>query len=76
MLVLHIQSYIYEDVPPLLVDILRDCTYCGATDPRDRIYAVQSLARDRDIKNLILEPNYTCTVSDVYTQMAKRFLQL
>ncbi|KAF2787746.1 hypothetical protein K505DRAFT_367090 [Melanomma pulvis-pyrius CBS 109.77] len=27
MLVLNIQSYTYEDVPPLLVDILRDCTY-------------------------------------------------
>jgi hypothetical protein len=75
LLLLNIQSYRYDDIPALLVDILRDCTYCGTTDPRDRIYAVQSLARDPDLDKLMLEPNYNDSVSTVYTKMAVRFLE-
>ncbi|KAF7514153.1 hypothetical protein GJ744_004478 [Endocarpon pusillum] len=76
MLLLNIQSYTYDDIPALLVDILRDCTYCGAADPRDRIYAVQSLARDPDLDKLFLEPDYNDNVSTVYTKMAERFLEV
>ncbi|KAJ5210109.1 hypothetical protein N7491_009921 [Penicillium cf. griseofulvum] len=76
LLVLNIQSYIYEDVPALLIDILRDTTFCGAKDPRDRIYAVQALAHDEDLEKLMLVPNYNESVVTVYTKLTERFLEV
>ncbi|KAJ5889432.1 hypothetical protein N7504_010242 [Penicillium tannophilum] len=75
LLVLNIQSYTYGDVPALLIDILRDITFCGAKDPRDRIYAVQTLAQDEDLHKLMLLPDYNDTVPTVYTKLAERFLE-
>ncbi|KAF9869981.1 hypothetical protein CkaCkLH20_12590 [Colletotrichum karsti] len=74
ILIMMIQSYRYDDIETLLLDILRDCTYCGATDPRDRIYGVQNLAKDPDLDKLLLEPSYDISVPAVYTDLAKRFL--
>ncbi|KAJ5817097.1 hypothetical protein N7447_009330 [Penicillium robsamsonii] len=76
LLVLNIQSYTYDDVPALLIDILRDITMCGAKDPRDRIYAVQALAHDEDLDKLMLVPDYSQSVASVYTKLAERFLEV
>ncbi|KAJ5627601.1 hypothetical protein N7528_005028 [Penicillium herquei] len=75
LLVLNIQSYTYGDVPALLLDILRDITFCGAKDPRDRIYAVQTLAQDEDLHKLMLLPDYDDGVPTVYTKLAERYLE-
>jgi hypothetical protein len=74
VLITLIQSYRYPDISTLLLDILRDCTYAGATDPRDRIFGIQNLARDPDLDKLLLEPDYNDDVVVVYTKLAKRYL--
>jgi hypothetical protein len=74
VLITLIQSYRYPDRSTLLLNILRDCTYAGATDPRDRIFGVQNLARDPDLNKLLLEPDYNNDVLVVYTELAKRYL--
>lgn len=44
-----------------------------ATDPRDKVYSVLSLADDRD--DLGLEVDYTCTAEHLYTTTATKLVQ-
>ncbi|KAK0108095.1 hypothetical protein ONS95_002916 [Cadophora gregata] len=50
-------------------------TFCGATNPRDRIFALLGIANDR--ARLGIQPDYTQsrTCSDIYTEVARAIIQ-
>ncbi|KAJ9618398.1 hypothetical protein H2203_008994 [Taxawa tesnikishii (nom. ined.)] len=58
--------------PPSLLDLLCRFRNVQATDPRDKIYALHSLAADRDF---VPRVDYSQTVDKVYTQFARYFVK-
>lgn len=58
-----------------LISTLSWCRVYGATDPRDKIYAVQNLANQPDLEHLILQPDYTEDVITIYSKMAERLIE-
>jgi hypothetical protein len=56
----------------LLLNMLHACRLFHATDPRDKIYALLSLAKDRDVLGIV--PDYTIEVPELYFLTASRIL--
>ena len=74
--ILFIQSLRYDKIRVSLEQVLEISIGSKATDPRDRIYAVQNLANEPGIESLLLKPDYNRTVSQVYTDIAVRFYEV
>ncbi|KAF1976145.1 hypothetical protein BU23DRAFT_629708 [Bimuria novae-zelandiae CBS 107.79] len=74
-LILNIQLYKCDDFAIPLAVILFISKWYSATDPRDRIYAVQNLAGGRELKILAIGPEYNEDVTRVYTKMAARIIE-
>jgi hypothetical protein len=55
-----------------LYDLIRECQYREATDPRDRVYALLGLMGDR--MNNFLRPDYTKSVGEVYALTTQHFI--
>jgi hypothetical protein len=55
-----------------LYDLIRECQYRQASDPRDRIYALFGLMGDR--MNSFLQPDYTKSVGEVYALATQHFI--
>ena len=62
----------YADRSTLLV-LLLDRKFCNATDPRDKIYALLSVASDR--KDLGIARRYDIPTSEVYLGVARRMIK-
>lgn len=60
-----------DDIP--FADLINGTQYCKCLDPRDRIYAIQSILAGRERK-MGLEPDYTKTVSEVYQEFLLRYI--
>lgn len=59
------------------LDLLNHCRWLGCTDPRDRVYAYlgHPLARVYPGRDLIVDPDYTKSVKDVYLDLAKQLIR-
>lgn len=70
-----ISRYIRD--PPDLFLALKDGSRCEATDPRDRIFAVQHLARNHggELERLVIEPRYDQDARQAYTNLALRLME-
>ena len=55
-----------------LRDILFATMMCGATNPRDKVYALRGICKDAD--NAALIPDYSKTVQQVYNETARYLL--
>jgi hypothetical protein len=55
-----------------LRELIRECRYRRATDPRDKIYALLGLMGDS--KNNLLQPDYTKPVAEVYAHATQHFI--
>lgn len=53
--------------------LLQACHPLASTDPRDKIYALFNIAKDKE--RLRITPDYGLTIADVYTDAAARILQ-
>ena len=53
--------------------LLQKCQSMASTDPRDRVYALLNIARDRETLGII--PNYELSVANVYVDVAARILK-
>ncbi|KAM0212577.1 hypothetical protein ACHAPA_006429 [Fusarium lateritium] len=61
-------------VPLDLLNLLVASRHALATDPRDKVYGILSLAPDG--KNLITRPNYRLSKKDVFSQLVARWVML
>jgi hypothetical protein len=61
-----------EGKPQPLRDLLRECRYRRATDPRDKIYALLGIMGDP--MNYFLEPDYSKPVKEVFANAALHFI--
>jgi hypothetical protein len=66
------QSYYAGKRQPLR-DLIRECRYRKATDPRDKIFSLLGMMGDS--KSAFLTPDYTKSVSEVYANAAFHFIQ-
>ena len=71
--IINIQLYRYDKSFVSLLSILLRSVPAEASDPRDRIYAVQNLVCNPSQEYLLLQPDYKADVSEIYTQMAINF---
>lgn len=55
-----------------LRDLILECRYRQSSDPRDKIYAVLGLMGDR--MNDLLQPDYSKSISEVYTNVTRHFI--
>ena len=55
-----------------LRELIRECRYRRATDPRDKIYSLLGLMGDS--RNDLLQPDYTKPVAEVYSQATQHFI--
>jgi hypothetical protein len=55
-----------------LIDLVRECRYRKATDPRDKIYSLHGLMGDR--MNDFLKPDYAKPVNEVYSNATLHFI--
>lgn len=65
-----------KDEPPLL-RILGECAPLKASDPRDKIYALIRLGRDRDLSDWAPKPDYAASTptNKVYVDLAMSYLE-
>lgn len=59
---------------PSLLHVLHSARGCEAADPRDRIYAVQHLARQGSANSVYMAPNYDITMPQLCVQFAERYI--
>lgn len=59
------------------LDLLNHCRWLGCTDPRDRVYAYlgHPLAHAYSDRKLIVEPDYTKSVKEVYLDLAIQLIR-
>ncbi|CZR57859.1 uncharacterized protein PAC_07748 [Phialocephala subalpina] len=55
-----------------LRDLVRECRYRKATDPRDKVYSLLGLMGDR--MNEYLKPDYTKSVGEAYSNTTRHFI--
>ncbi|KAE9372389.1 hypothetical protein N431DRAFT_408603 [Stipitochalara longipes BDJ] len=55
-----------------LQDLMRECRYRSATDPRDKIYSLLGLMGDN--MNDLLRPDYSKSVGNVYSNITRHFI--
>jgi Heterokaryon incompatibility protein (HET) len=55
-----------------LIDLIRECRYRKATDPRDKIYSLHGVMGDR--MNDFLKPDYAKPVNEVYSNATLHFI--
>ena len=55
-----------------LLDLILECHYRQSSDPRDKVYAVLGLMGDR--MNDLLQPDYSKSISEVYTNVTRHFI--
>ena len=54
--------------------LLAATTSCKCSDPRDRIFALKSMLQENE-KSLLMEPDYTKNIFEVYTESVRRCIE-
>ena len=62
-----------RDVQWDLLGILEGCCHIRSSDPRDRVFALLSLSKERHVPDL--QPDYTETVVETYMRLALYIIQ-
>ena len=63
-------NYLHHETLQLL---LQKCHFMASTDPRDKVYALFNIARDRETLGII--PDYGLSVANIYVDVAARILK-
>jgi Heterokaryon incompatibility protein (HET) len=59
---------------PTLLEILRECRQCEATEPIDKLFALLHLGRDKDLARIVPSPNYRLPFEKIANGFAIRCL--